>query len=60
MKLVLVFVTFFNGHLSYMEVQPFKDVPECEEAFKHLVDLALKDDHKLSELNGNCYWKEIR
>jgi hypothetical protein len=60
MYLVLIFVTFWGGKLSYSEIQPFKDVPQCEEAFQHMANLALKDGHKLEEINGGCYWKEDR
>jgi hypothetical protein len=60
MHLVLIFVTFWGGQLSYSEIQPFKDMEACEAAFHHMADLALHDGHQLSELNGGCYWKEDR
>ncbi|MBZ9973536.1 hypothetical protein LB517_28300 [Mesorhizobium sp. BR1-1-12] len=60
MKIVLVFVSLWGGHLSYSEYSNFKTITECQQAFEHLVDLYVADGHDIRVMNGECYWKPIK
>jgi hypothetical protein len=57
MKIVLVFVTMWNGQLSYSEQFPFKSMDDCRKTFAHLLELYQADGRDLSQVNGECYWK---
>lgn len=61
MKIVLVFVTLWGGHLQYSEYSNFESMDDCRRTFEHLVDLHVADGRDLKEMNGECYWKpELR
>lgn len=60
MKIVLVFVTFWNGQLSYSEFSPFQTMEDCRTAFAHMLELYQADGRDLSQVNGECYWKSVQ